>query len=546
MDSILKQFPLRLLIDTEDVSHLIGDGLTFSNVDPGGYEAASIPIPRDVPEAIVGQNVRLECGLGVAWEGRVSQIQRSLGARTTIACEGYGALLKEPNLAQIFVDRDMTRWLPMSVARRLSMSSTYAVSDPSAQTDATSGQPALMTSFSGPSGPTYYPLSMAVYDANGILLASVEYSWTKGTTIDITDTNWGWEVAGQSDANGTFVNGTGNIRGNGPGQGVLSGFGTSVDFLVCDLFYFGHNALTNTEYQIFWTVLAAFGNHGLTKRGSQSATTAHGFYTSDIAGWVIDQIADIQSGITPDATAFIVPHSVYLTGTPGETIIDDMAKLAGWHWGVWESLTALLGDQRPRLDFRPYPSSYTAYCARRDFESFDLNEQLSSLYDTAVVTYTDVVGIQRSVTVTAPNPRLTAAGLSGRTIELTAGTMDSAAATTFGSTVLALLYQQARIAGSGVLLGKVGRPAAAPNVPASEPTGDIPAYMLKAGLDRLRVTDLPGSIDAWGSESEAPISRVECAIGSDGIKTTVELGTGANLIETLQARLAEVASVLGF
>src|SRR5689334_18404683 len=103
--STREQFPFRLIIGNEDLTYILDNGFTFSNVDPGGFEAASFSVPRDLPQTIRGQYVRLDCGLQVAWEGRVSQIQRSMGARTQIMCEGYGALLKDNASSMVFIDR---------------------------------------------------------------------------------------------------------------------------------------------------------------------------------------------------------------------------------------------------------------------------------------------------------------------------------------------------------------------------------------------------------------------------------------------------------
>jgi hypothetical protein len=71
-----------------------------------------------------------------------------------------------------------------------------------------------------------------------------------------------------------------------------------------------------------------------------------------------------------------------------------------------------------------------------------------------------------------------------------------------------------------------------------------PAWMLRAGVDRLRIPDIPCS-DAWGEHNDFPITRVEASASEEGILTTIELGIGPNLIETLNARLQTELTAAG-
>lgn len=535
MSSIIEQFPLRLLIGTEDCTYLLDNSFSFSNVDPGGYESASFQIPKDMPETLVGQYVRLDCGLTVVWEGRVSQIQRSLGNRTAITCEGYGAEFKEQMGLMVFVDRDMSQWQGPSVQRQINLvTNNWGLGSSQVEADATTGQPSLHQSFQQPWGAVGHPIAESWYDAQGVPIASIYYAWKKGPNVTPADTNWDWAVLLSSDDIGTTTDSSGELRATGPGTGTLTAAGTRLFALVgFDYAAVAVNTNAGQQYDMYWTCLAVYGNHGLTKRGSNTATDAQGFFTTDIAGWVIAQVPTLQPGIVYDPSGFIVKHCAYKTPTPLEDILAAQAKFVGCHFGVWESLQGVAGDQRPRVDFRPYPSSATAWCYRKDCEGLDLNEQLSKLYDTAAVSYTDATGVQRSVTVTMVNPLLVAAGMSGRTIPLNGGTMTPASAQSFGQFVLSLLLLQARVAGTATINGLVGTP-----------TGQAPPYFLKSGIDRLRIIDLPGS-DAWGTYNDVPVTRVEATGSSTGISTSVELGTGADLTETLQAQLAEQATILG-
>lgn len=147
------------------------------------------------------------------------------------------------------------------------------------------------------------------------------------------------------------------------------------------------------------------------------------------------------------------------------------------------------------------------------------------MYDTAVITYSDVLGNDQAVSVFAANPILQAAGNIHRTVILNGGTMTAAAAAVFGAMALNLLFQQNRVAGSLVIKNAVNSLG-----------GPIAPWMIRPGLDRMRINDLP-SVDAFGAYNDVPFNRMECTGSSDGYSTTLEVGSGQNLVETLQSRL---------
>jgi len=109
--------------------------------------------------------------------------------------------------------------------------------------------------------------------------------------------------------------------------------------------------------------------------------------------------------------------------------------------------------------------------------------------------------------------------------------MTAATASVFGAIVLSLSNVQARVAGSIEIAG-----------PVDGGGGPMPAWLLKAGIDRLRIGDMPCT-DAFGQMNDVPISRVECSVSSSGMTTNVEVGSGGNLVETLNARLAAASTL---
>lgn len=534
--SIRDEFPLHLTIGGEDFTYLLSESFTFSNVDPGGFEMASFPLPKDLPQIVRGMPVKLDCGLQVAWEGRVKEIQRSLGNKTLIQCEGYGARLKDTTMSEIFVDRDMTKWVGPSAARQVELDSSARTVDGQNVATAPEGSPALVASFTGDWSETGLPWCEAYYCAGGIPIGSVYYAWTHGTNVNPADTNWHWEVdLTNKEAGNTLgeTTETGNLRGSGPGSGYLNAPSALRKYAHTSFQYSAAGGTAGTQYTLYWTTPAVYGYgflaSGPTKRGSAPG----GFFPSEIAKYAMQQASGIEEGVFENAIGLIVPHAVYYTAVEIQQIISDMAKLVGWHWGVWESLTYLTGNPEPRLDFRAYPESATAFVWRKDCEAIDVREDLAGQYNKAQVQFTEAAGNEGVAEVTVDNPILDAADIGDRTLSLNLGVSEQAPAEDYGKLALEALQTQARVIGSATIKEPIHK---------MDGTSMAP-WMLKAGLDRLRVPDLP-SFDVWGEYSDLPISRVECTGSSEGITTSVEFGLGHNLMEALTAQLQQ-AAVLG-
>ena len=96
-----------------------------------------------------------------------------------------------------------------------------------------------------------------------------------------------------------------------------------------------------------------------------------------------------------------------------------------------------------------------------------------------------------------------------------------------------LLDQTGRVAGSGSVRGRVQTPA-----------GPKPALLLRAGLDRFGVPDLPSKSLLAPEDNEFQVRRVETTVGREGPVTQVELGAGADLLEVLSARLESRTNLL--
>ena len=370
MQSLRDQFPVRVVINGEDVSFEMDETFTFSNTDPGGFEACSIALPKDEPQLMRGDPIRIECGLKTAWEGRIKEIQRSLGAKTLIQGEGYAAILKENLIEEVFVDADLTKWLGPSIEEQIELikagfSSTSGVVEGVKVGNNIGAAPAIALTITGSWATGALPDVRSTYHSGNASIGEVVGIFTAGENLRPYNSSWGFEiVVGETSS------------GNKNQEGVISS-GFSIvpagEFTNAGLQFYNTlpGGVDNMLYIVYFSDLKVFGKHGLQKQGGNA-----GFFPSQIAEFVATKCPGIQVGLFEVASDYIVPHSSYIIAVPMEQAVSDMAKFAGWHWGVWESLTYLAGNQEPRLDFRPGPreGEPTAWCWRNECETLDIRE----------------------------------------------------------------------------------------------------------------------------------------------------------------------------
>lgn len=516
---------LHLIVGDRDFTHL-AEGLNFSTADPGGCETLGFSLPSIANMPLPGDTVVLFSGLTCVFRGRVEEPGQDYKGRRvsgSITAIGDGAALKDTPYSMVYVDRDLNRWGPMSRARRQAFGGTASIvgNDPTVEPDPTAGSPRVKTGMTGPWGAPIY--SEALYDAGqGNLIGSVYYAWYLGGTVSATDGNWYATVGTLSNDTWTAYEATPDLV-----VGATSGSGTIVAgagrrFSALQHHYMVAAGANGTEYPITWD-LVVYGDHGLTKRG----TAPEGFYTGDIVRHALSRATGIRVGNIQLNTAYIVPHSVYYTPAYPEQVVDDMALLEGYHWGVWPVPE---GDAS-QLDFQPPPPEPTCVVSRYECDPVQMSQRLSELHDSITVMYQTVGGATEQVTVTRPNPRLPSS-ISRRAV-VSSGTDTAASATTFGAMLLALEEQQSRAAGSITVHGSV-----------MDSRGQrIGVDCLRAGVDRIKITDLPNSGPMGGIDTRAfdtfHIRRTEVTYDQEGVPTArLELDAGANLIEVLQARLA--------
>lgn len=509
----------RVILGDSDVTPYL-EQFAYSNVDPGGFESATLSFPRGV-RVSRGERVRIELGCEVVFMGRVSEGQPVFS--TTVQVEGIGAMLKDGRMQEIYRDIDLSAWGPYPAQQRLNLiSGGFSPTDAQVNPDETTGEPRLACEIQTAAwGANDKPAVSGIYSGNGVPLGSVYWAYDKNTNIALPDANWRFEVYLSTDDVGTTTDSAGITEGTS-GSGTLTATAGNRYFSVVELVYDGAGGVDNRMYGLYWTPVV-YGRHGLTLRGTEPAA---GFYPSDIARDALSRVSGITEGVIETASGLLVPHSVYKDPVTHERPIDDMARLVGWHWGVWEPLSIL--DDTPRMDFRSIPTQPTAFCNEALMDGHpNLSERLSDLYDTVQVSWSDSAGTRHTTERTTTVDELAETDIAGRVLGVDIGLSSEAAAQTYGDYVLALQRGQARASGDVQLPGGV-----------DTASGVKPAALLKAGLDRLTINDLPATgpiLDGVGRVS-FHVRRVGVTANRDGVRTTVELDSGANLIEALAAQ----------
>lgn len=519
----------RVIVGSVDITAHVDD-LQWSCTDPGGFEAANFSLEgRPAEELVVGDPVTITYGVDLIWAGRIEDIDREGFTRNTskiaVSCVGPGVLLKEAQRSMVYIDRSLSDYSDMALTRKVAyLAAGYNPQSVTAQvTRDDSDAPGIVSTTSGVYSK---PIDHRVYDAGpGNAIARARVGSLALANLSSADTNLSIYVTASTDDTASSYEQTANLRTS-----------SSVDYSPVSprRFIFLEWASANTaggsdgiDYGVEWIDISLIGDHGLPLRGD--GTSSDGLYASEIARHAALSVAGIYPGEIEESTGYIVPHCVYKSMVSAEDIVSDMAKLLGWHWGVWADNNYV--DMAPRFVFKRPPKEATHYVSTKEAEDAKLTSSLTNLYNVAVVEYETAAGDKGQVTVSRPIDILDQQGIS-RTVQLDIGLGSSDAATVYGELYLAVQERQARSNGSITLPSHVGIAGGGRRVP---------AFYLRAGLHRLKVMGLPGlrSYTDLSPLDTFRVKRVETSVTEGGVPVTrVELDAGEDLLEVIQARFS--------
>lgn len=505
-----------------DVTRLLLGDVTWSCVDPGGFEAASFELATGGSVGI-GQPVTIRwCGR-VVWAGRVSELTVPAWGepRTQVGCEGAGAVLKDRLVQRVYVDADMSRWEQIPGNWRLAfMAGNYRLFDMSVSADPDGVPSVFLPTRDKLPAPWKHMAPAFYYVGDNLRIRSVRWRRRHGPTVD--------PASGVCELRSYRTPGDAYAETEDIVQNILSPTNPQLGWfsiesrpaVALSLLHYttvagGGNE--GEEYQV-WVRTWVYGDHPVLVVWDADGD-APGVAPHDVVRDVLREVRGVQAGRI-EASPLVLKHLVYRDPTSVHDVVQEMARHTGWHWGVWCDGGMLDEPPQPALWFCPRPAAPTVTLRPDECEDIDLSMSLAELYDTVMVRWQQSDGRDRVTTVTVPVPELTEAGLAGRAATMQLGVATDTSAQAIG---------RAWLVAQQLVRAVTGQITIRRDIQTQWGTG--PAFLLRPGLDRVEVATPRGL--------RAHVARMEATVGQDGPVVRLELGAGANLLETLEARLEQ-------
>lgn len=377
---------------------LVAAGLEFGDSAPGGFKDCQCELLRDLtPRADEGlfDDVRVAgAGGRTAWEGRMARLPRNAVTLRPGAVGWQAHLDDDASFQEVYVDRDLTRWEPASVQRRINRhGGGYSVVDGAVAPDTSSGKPALATEVVGTWMPTSRPEAEMFFDAR-VPLAELYYAWRRGTNINAAgDDNWEWVAClAESDTLGGLAV-TSNLRAEGPSSGTLRATSAAQRWAAVLLrhnYSGGAGGTQGLQYSLWWTCLALYGRHGLAKQGAGSFTDPPGLLVTDILADVVRRGAPLLD-VDVAADPFALTHFPNIGPAKPSEWVQRLNAYLLWPWGVWDDRTFRAAPVDP--DTGTVWVARASEGARPDFDG----DAAEDVFNGVVVTFTDPIGRERTV-----------------------------------------------------------------------------------------------------------------------------------------------------
>lgn len=397
--------PLRLTADVESPtgrhyrwagdspkSYRVPSSLSFSTTVPGGFESLTANLKRrpgeDYADLTSFSNVRIAgAGAELAWEGRIEGSPRSSGDDMSVTPNAVGwqaALEDDQTAAMPYVDRDLSHWGDATGERKLALYDSFSGAAfnvfNSASTDpGDDGAGALRLNLD--SRASVGAICESWYDSHSSL-GSVYFAYS-GRNLAATDFG---AISGAADsASVAGTAGTDVVAGTAPSgtrtETVMSGY----RYAYAQLYRAATAISTDADRPLYLSNVAVYGNHGLTKYGTEPDA---GLYASDVIDHAVTTWApELSRQIDP--SGFVIPHIAFLDYTTAAEIVRQANRFHLWDWGVWDDKT-----------FHYYEQGGRGRVWRARIGPTNLQEagpQMDRIWNGVVVSYPDVDGSTRTV-----------------------------------------------------------------------------------------------------------------------------------------------------
>jgi hypothetical protein len=521
----------------------VGDiprGLTFTTSDPGGFKdstaALSRRIDRSWPDLRLLRDIRYYgAGNRTAWEGRLQETPAHHADDFAISPGAVGHVVElddDPSFAEIYLDRELSKWGEPTTQRRLNLINSNV--DPSAVTmsQSAAGEGAA----EGAGITAQYQWLKAGKEERGELLY-----YNGGVNIGrvLWDLNGRAATEDATFFNGIFLSPNG-VDSSGPSanSNAVTALGKSVTnskagypYAILVSTYGGAAAIDPYLEAFRWLNLMVTGTHGLTLRGAWPNV---GIYTHDVIADIVRRTGPrLRFTTGPEGTIsdgdFAIPHLSFGEGIKGSDAILAANAYHQRFWGVYDDKTFFW---LPTTTFRK-----RWRIRRSKGHGIDLlGPQAEDAMNGVVVSFTDAAGITRKIgppgasscyatsallaDTSASNP-VNAAGIERKWGELQLGfTTDVNGAIQVGVAYLQMKLESATSRGSVTVTDLIE----------DDETGTLyPAWYMRAG-DSAIVTD--------GDAIERRI--IETVYSHDSRQLTANMDSTPHKVEALMERMGIV------
>lgn len=323
--------------DAEDRPQAISCGSSLMNGFANGTASLARNITRDYADLGLYDTIRFVGVDGqVAYEGRGSRFPREASTTHRINAESVGWMTHARDRPILFlgIDGRLGSWEQYTNARQDYLQTFgWAVKDAGVdQWDA------LSQRFDGAWPAAAIPRCESWFDAGPQqTIGAIYYAWKRGINVNSpADANWDWRVVATSDrTTGLAFVTTGALAGAGPGSGTFT-LTTPYRYAFVTFNYgVGPASIDGMAYNLDWTRLVVYGNHGLPMVG---ATAPFGLAGSDIIRYTAGIAAPLLDTSGVQSTTHPIEQFVF---NDAPTDVYDMWLAANqyerWNLAVWEN-----------------------------------------------------------------------------------------------------------------------------------------------------------------------------------------------------------------
>lgn len=341
----------------------------------------------------------------VAYEGRNSEMPRELSDSSSIGVSlaGWMTHASDRKFTEIYVDRDLSSWTEIPLARRVNLlSNNYQPGGPSSTPDENS-EASVLTQVTDSWVAPFKPVSEAWYDVGpGLMIGGVAYTMTKrGVMAGVTATPAVITAYIASNQTPTTATSTGNIVVSGnPVSSLLVATIPNGRYAFLQLLWDSTPAgLAGQHLDVYWSKLAVYGRHGLAVHDGQPGEPS-GVFASD----VIKNIANrwcpkLGTGGVTDSS-YVIQHLTFKDPITPFDALQQVNKYHLFQLAVWEDKT---------LHWHPFDLTDYDWQVRTDSVGTTFQAQgpsIATVFNGITVAYTDLLTGVKGYLTPDTNPEL--------------------------------------------------------------------------------------------------------------------------------------------